>query len=66
MPLANFRKKFRLFSFDFRQIFDVRTFCGDWAYVEPNFFDKLANKFFSKMFTLILSDEFLDGFSIAF
>jgi hypothetical protein len=26
MPFINFRKKFRLFSFDFRQNFDVRTF----------------------------------------
>jgi hypothetical protein len=26
MPLVNFRKKFRFFSFDFRQNFDVRRF----------------------------------------
>ncbi len=26
MPFVNFRKKFRFFSFDFRQNFDVRTF----------------------------------------
>jgi hypothetical protein len=25
MPFVNFRKKFRFFSFDFRQNFDVRT-----------------------------------------
>jgi hypothetical protein len=26
MPFVNFRKKIRLFSFDFRQNFDLRTF----------------------------------------
>jgi hypothetical protein len=26
MPLVNFRKKFRIVSFDFRQNFEVRTF----------------------------------------
>ena len=47
MPFVNFRKKFRFFSFDFRQNFE---------------FD-LSKKFFFKIFTLVLLDRFLDGFS---
>jgi hypothetical protein len=38
-------------------------FCGDWAYAEPNFFCELSNNFFSKIFTLVLLDGFLDVFS---
>jgi hypothetical protein len=29
MPLVKFRTKIRLFSFDFRQNFEVRTFSGE-------------------------------------
>ncbi len=38
MLLVNFRKKFRLVSFDFRQISKFEHLRGDWAYAEPNFF----------------------------
>ncbi len=38
-------------------------FRGDWAYGEPNFFERYPKKFFFKIFTLVLSDRFLDGFS---
>ncbi len=37
-------------------------FRGDWAYMEPNFFDELSKNFFFKIFTLVLLDGFLDGF----
>ncbi len=36
---------------------------GDWAYAEPNFFWEISQKFFFKIFTLVLLDRFLDGFS---
>ena len=36
---------------------------GDWAYAEPNFFERYPKKFFFKIFTLVLSNRFLDGFS---
>ncbi len=36
-------------------------FRGDWAYAEPNFFYELSDIFFL-IFTLVLLDEFLDGF----
>ncbi len=38
-------------------------FRGDWAYAEPNLFDELSKIFFLKIFTLVLLDGFLDGFS---
>jgi hypothetical protein len=64
MPFVNCQKKIRFFSFDFCQNFDVRHFRGDWAYEEPNFFWKISKKFFFfKIFTLVLLDRFLDGFS---
>ena len=63
MPLVNFRKKFRLVSFNFRQNFEVRTFSGDWAYAEPNFFERYPKNFFPKIFTIVLLDGFLNGFS---
>ncbi len=59
-PFENFRKKFRFFSFDFRQNF--KHFRGDWAYAESNFFDELSKNFFVKIFTLVLLDGFLGGF----
>ncbi len=38
-------------------------FRGDWAYAEPNFFWEIPQNFFFKIFTLVLLDRFLDGFS---
>ncbi len=39
-------------------------FLGDWAYAEPNFFWEISKKFFFfKIFTLVLIDRFLNGFS---
>ncbi len=38
-------------------------FLGDWAYAEPNFFERYPKNFFIKIFTLVLLDRFLDGFS---
>ena len=64
MPFVNFGKQIRFFSFDFHQNFDVEHFRGDWAYAEPNFFWEISKKFFSfKIFTMVLLDGFLDGFS---
>ncbi len=59
MPFVNFRKKFRFCSFDFRQNFDVRTF----PLVTEHFCWEISKKLFFKLFTLVLLDRFLDGFS---
>ncbi len=53
---------FRFFSFDFARISMFEHFRGDWAYAESNF-DELSKKCFPKIFTLVLLDGFLDGFS---
>jgi hypothetical protein len=64
MPFVNFWKKFRFFSFDFRQNFDVPTFprwlsiCGT-----KFFFRDIQKSFFFKIFSLVLLDRFLDSFS---
>ncbi len=64
MPFVNFRKKFRFFSFDFRQIFDVRTFLRWLSIYGTKFFlGDIKKVFFFKIFTLVLLDGFLDGFS---
>ena len=63
MPLVNFRKKFRFFSFDFRQNFDVRTFPLWLSIRGTKFFWEISKNFFFLIFALILSDRFLDGFS---
>ncbi len=63
MPFVNFRKKFRLFSFNFRQNFDVRTFPRWLSILGTKFFWWASQKFFFfKIFTLVLLDGFLDGF----
>ena len=66
MPFVNFRKKFRFFSFDLRQNFDVRTF-PRWLSNEHTrnqiFWRDIQKNFFFKIFTLVLLDRFLDGFS---
>jgi len=72
MPLVNFRKKFRLVSFDFRQNFEVRTFTR-WLSIRGTkltehtrnqiFVERYPKKFFPKIFTIVLLDRFLDGFS---
>ncbi len=64
MPFVNFRKKFRYFSFDFRQNFDVRTF-PRWLSMRGIKFllRDIPKKIFFKIFTLVLIDGFLDGFS---
>ncbi len=41
----------------------LEHFLGDWAYTEPNFFERYPNIFFCKIFTLVLLDRLLDGFS---
>ncbi len=46
MPLVNFWNKFRFFSFDFRQNFEVQTFFGGWAYAEQNILERYPNIFF--------------------
>jgi hypothetical protein len=64
MPLVNFRKEFRLFSFDFRQNFEVRTFKRRLSIRGTKFFLRdIQKKFFFKIFTMVLLDGFLDGFS---
>ncbi len=57
MPFVNF-------SLDFRQNFDVRTF-SRWLSIRGTkfFLRDIQKNFFSKIFTLILLDRFLDGFS---
>ncbi len=62
MPLVNFWKKFRSFSFDFRQNFVVRTFSRWLSIRGTKFFLRDIQKFFSKMFTWVLLDGFLNGF----
>jgi hypothetical protein len=64
MPLVHFRKKFRLFSFDFRQNFEVRTF-SRWLNIRGTkfFLERYSKKFFFKNFTLVLLNRFLNGFS---
>ncbi len=52
------------FPLIFARILMFEHFRVDWAYTETKFFDKLyQKKFFFKMFTLVLLDGFLDGFS---
>ncbi len=64
MPLVNFRKKFRFFSFDFRQNFEVRTFPRWLSIRGTKFFWRDIQKFiFYKMFTWVLADGFLNSFS---
>jgi hypothetical protein len=49
IPLVNFRKKFRFFSFDFRQNFEVRTFLQRLSIRGTRFFWRdIKKKFFSK------------------
>ncbi len=57
MPFVNFRKKFRFFSFDFRQIsmFAVTEHRRNQTFLK-------SYPFFFKIFTLVLLDGFLDGF----
>ncbi len=64
MPFVNFRKKFRFFSFDFRQNFDVRTF-PQWLSIRGTkfFLRDIQKFFFLKIFTLVLLDGLLDSFS---
>ncbi len=63
MPLVNFWKKFRLVSFDFRQNFEVRTFTRWLTIRGTKFFLRDIQKFFFLIFTMVLLDGFLDGFS---
>ncbi len=64
MPFVNFRKKISLlflrFSPEFRcsNISAVTEHTGNQI-----FFERYPNKFFLKIFTLVLLDGFLDGFS---
>ncbi len=61
MPFVNFRKTFCFFSVDFRQNFDVRTF-PRWLSIRGTkfFLRDIQKNFFFKIFTLVLSDRFLD------
>ena len=64
MPFVNFRKKFASFPSIFARISMFEHIRGDWAYAEQNFLLRDIQKiFFFKIFTLVLSDRFLDGFS---
>jgi hypothetical protein len=58
MPLVNFWKKFRFFSFVFARISKFEHFRGDWAYTETNFVGEISKKIFSQMFTWVLLDGF--------
>ena len=60
MPFGNFQEKFRFFSFDFRQNFDVRAVT---EHTRNKIFWRDIQQFFFKIFTLVLLDRFLDGFS---
>ncbi len=60
MPFVNFWKKF---SFDFRQNFEIRTFSRWLSIRGTKFFVEIFKKFFFKMFTLVLLDGYLNGFS---
>ncbi len=50
MPYVNFQKKFRFFSFDFRQNFDVRTFPRWLSIRGTNFCVRDIQKFFVQNF----------------
>ncbi len=64
VPLVNFRKKFRLVSFDFLQNFEVRTFTRWLSIRETKFFlSDIQKFFFFLIFTMVLLDRFPDGFS---
>ena len=64
MPLVNFRKKFRLVSFDLRQNFEVRTF-PRWLSIRGTKFllRDIQKKFFFQNLHFVPLDGFLDGFS---
>ncbi len=63
MPFVNFWKIFCLFCFNFCQNFDVWTF-SQWLSIRgTKFILRDIQKFFFKIFTLVLLDRFLDGFS---
>ncbi len=64
MPLVNFRNKFRFFSFDFRQNFEIETFSRWLSIFGTKFFWREIQKiFFFKKFTLVPLHGFLRGFS---
>ncbi len=63
MSLVNFRKKFCLVSFDFRQNFEVQTFTRRLSIRGTKFFLRDIQNFFFKIFTMVLLDRFSDGFS---
>ncbi len=62
-PSYIFETKFSSFPSIFARISMFEHFRGDWAYAEPNFFWEISKNFFFKIFTLVLLDRFLDGFS---
>ncbi len=64
MPLVNFWKKIRFFSFDFYQNFEVWTF-SRWLSIRRTklFWRDIQNFFSFKMFTWVVLDGFLNGFS---
>ncbi len=61
MPFVNFRKNFASFPSIFARISLFEHFRGDWA--APNFFIEIFKTFFFQIFTLVLLDGFIDGFS---
>jgi hypothetical protein len=65
MPFVTFRKKFRFFSFDFRQNFNVRTFPRWLSICGTKFFLRDIQKFYFSKSSLssYYIDRFLDGFS---
>jgi hypothetical protein len=63
MPLVNFRKKFRFFSFDFAPEFRSSNISVVTEHTQNQLFlMSYPKKFFSKILTLVLLDGFLDGF----
>ncbi len=62
-PSYIFEKNFTSFPSTFARISMLEHFRGDWAYAEPNFFWEISKNFFPKIFTFVLLDRFLNGFS---
>ena len=63
MTLVNFRKNVWLFSFDFRQNFDVRTFPRWLSIRGTKFLLRDIRKIFFQTLHLVLLYRFLEGFS---
>jgi hypothetical protein len=64
MPFVNFRKKISLLFLRFSPEFRCSNISAVTEHMRNQiFFERYPNNFFSKIFTLVLLDRFLDGFS---